>query len=594
MAFLFLLSLQFKIYNECAMKRFYLSPVFFLSLIFAAGLLYRLYALQEIRQESVFQSYIPPHDSFYNIRAAQEFYKPVFPEPVSPFVPGSLYKYFMRLAWYVSGANLNLIRLFQILFSVSMIPVMYAIGIRLGNKATGILCSLFWAFNPDVILYDLQILQYALLFSLTVLTLYGCLYFQEKPSWPRFFSALLLILCLGQLRPFYYFLIFFLFYPLFKRLRNLPGRTLYYCFLICAVFSTLIAFLFYGPREIKTHIGIHMYFGFNKHSNGFYSDLPFIRDNTMGHFQEGVQLGQILSERYPRFAALHNFWLQKTFAYIWDNPSGVLRLICLKFYRLFFYRNWNDTEDINFQRVHWKSQKPAAVVYWLVLTLGFLGFLSQFLSRPARYSPFFLNAFLFLPVASVLGTCMEIRYQVQLIPLLCVFSGCGAQVFYHLFFEERKKFFLYGMAAILLSLLYYHAQTISKQRIQRNKIMFSDYQIRTRLNQDAEPLYFAYLEGKRRLSFAELEHLYLDFYQASNTTDAIGLLKARLKETLPFEEKFWCCFHLGEAYETQEFFQEAVMWYRQADVMRPSEKTKEKIKLNQVQYQRSVSPDSYT
>ncbi|MBN2144782.1 MAG: hypothetical protein JW774_09190 [Candidatus Aureabacteria bacterium] len=576
------------------MKRFFLSSTFFLSLIILAGLFYRLYAYNEIRQDPVFDTYIPPHDSFYYIRAVQEFFQPLFSEPVSPYITHKLYQYFLIVLRFLSGNDLNFVRLFQIFLSLMAIPLIFSIGVRFGaSRATGCLCAFFWALSPDLILYDLQILQLSLLFFLTLVALYGCLLFQEKPAWLRYFFALFCIFCLGQLRPFYYLLVFFSLYPFFRRFRNGKWLNLYYLFTVFAISACLAAFLLYGSKGKKTHMGIHMYFGFNKYTQGFYSNIPFIRDNTMGHMQEGVKLSQILSSRYPRCSRLHDFWLQKTFAFIIDNPFIALRLTLMKFYRLFFFRNWNDTFDIDYQRSHFRSQKPSSFFYWLLLCFGMIGFLSQFLSRPARYSAFFFNVFLFLPVFSVLASCLTIRYQFQLIPVLCVFAGYGAQVSYDLFVKDKRRFVFFGMIFLFVSILFFKEEMRRKDRRFYDGVKFSDYRIRTEMNQEADKAYLPYLEGKRRLSFSELEKIHHQFYYALNTTDAIGILKTRLKEDVSQDERYWCCIHLAESYEAQDFYEEAISWYQEAQKIKHSEEIEEKIRHDRSRYQRSVSPDSY-
>ena len=533
-----------------------------LAVIVVLGLIIRLYAFYEVKSNNIFDDYFPFHDAFYNIRLAEEALNDNYPEKVSDYVPYSLDIFLLRFIFFIFGEKLFIYRLIQIMVAVLAIPFVYFIGKKLVSPFSGIIAAFAWALSPDLILYDIQILKYSLTFSFIVFALYGCMLFSEKKTILTFFVAAGLIFLLGHFRSFYYLLIIFLFKPS-------KFDCKYFVLIITILFTVFLCFLKWAPSNMKTHIGIHMYFGFNRLSNGFYSDIPFVRDNTLGHYQEGVELGQLLSGKYEKFLWINNFWLQKTMAFITEHPASAFKLALLKFYQVLFYRAWSDTEDVLFQQENFKSLKIAVCKYPFVLIFSFIGFFFQaFL--PKKRELWLLNAFLFLPVLSVIGTCTASRYQVQLVPVFCIYAAVGLETIYRAFRERIVFKFIF-----IFICMFFSGGLLIKEvnhSFYRNKFLeknWNHYIGMANLNNEAKNKLVSFLNHKIQLSFEEVSDTFYFFYHAYNTTDAVNLIKLKLKENNSIQDKARYYKLLGLAYAKQEFYEKSIFYFSEAKRISP-------------------------
>jgi len=75
--------------------------------------------------------------------------------------------YYLLLKWWVDWAGLSefSVRYLSVIFGVLLIPIIYVLGRRLGNRAVGLLAALLTALNPFLIWYS----QEARMYSLAVL-----------------------------------------------------------------------------------------------------------------------------------------------------------------------------------------------------------------------------------------------------------------------------------------------------------------------------------------------------------------------------------------------------------------------------------------
>lgn len=521
------------------------------------GLIIRLYAFYEIGSNKIFDNYYPSHDAFYNIRVAQESINDVYPEKVSDYIPYSLDILLLRFVFLLFGENLFVYRLIQIGVAVLAIPFVYFIGRKLVSPFSGIVAAFVWAFSPDLILYDVQILKYSLTFSATIFALYGCIVFSENKTVFNFCMAMGLICLLGHFRSFYFFLIFFIFKPSKLNYKYFLG-------IISILFLVFLCFLKWAPTKMKTHIGVHMYFGFNRLSNGFYSDIPFVRDNTLGHYQEGVKLGQILSEKYDKFLWINNFWLQKTISFIWEHPVSAFKLALLKFYQVLFYRGWSDTPDVLFQQENFKSLKIAVCKYPFILILSLIGFLfCVFLPKKRNF--WFLNVFLLLPLLSVIGTCTASRYQAQLVPIFCLYAAIGVETIYQVFREKIPYKFIFIFILVVLTgrvLIKEYSYSLHQNKFFETK--WNEYILTINFNNTGQNKFVPFLNHKIQLSYEEVMEIFYLFYNVYNTTDAVNLIKIKLKEKNSIQDKSKYYELLGLAYAEQEFYEESIFYFSEA------------------------------
>jgi hypothetical protein len=552
------------------------TALFFIFLIAVFGLCLRLDALRETRRD-LFREYIPPHDSFFNIRAAEESVAPVYPEPVSPFVPETPYKAFLQGMFRLFGTNLFLVRLFQILISTGTCWVLYRIGARLGHPLAGTAAAFFWAFQRQAVLYDLQILKYSLTFSMTLVTLLLWIRFAEKPDLKRLCAAFLSVLVLGKFRAFYYFLVFFLpFHLPFFRKRT-RGRTLLkWSIPLVAVPLAVSLWALHAPPPAKTHPAIHIYQGFHRFARGFYVDLPFVRDNTLGHFQEGVNLALRLSKEYPRFAFLDNFWLQRAAAYIVDNPYPSVRLVLKKTYALFFHHDWQDTVDILVMLREFRFARLAFVRFEHLLPFALAGliFLLAFSRDKTLAGPVLL--FLAFPVLSVAATCLTRRYQAQLVPVLCVLAGFGVCFLADCARKGRWK----RLAAALFCMLplWVHAFCVSGPGDHKLSGRTSYLEYRLEHNRLARGVYLPWIfKATPPVDFADALETWKHFMEAGNTVDALGLLALAGGLARSAEEKSRLFEAYGDTYSAMAFFDRARGAYRKASRHHPSPALDRKI-----------------
>lgn len=352
---------------------------------------------------------------------------------------------------------------------------------------------------------------------------------------------------------------------------------------------SILIWVFSAPQSSKTHIGIHMYKGFNIDSNGFYNFTPYLRDNTLGHFQEGIDIGSKLAQKFPHFKSINNFWLQKAFYFIYSNPLQTIKLIFLKFYNSFFFIDWNDTVEIQHLKSYSFLHKYCFLSFSFLVPFAFIGIYYTF-KHHRKNSYRILLIFLSIPLISILITCLTNRYQAQLIPVLSIYSGLGCSFIYDSLKRNNIKNIIFLMIVIIILLAIPYLS--SKQSYQpEERLKFLKYKLNN--NSEANIFYIPFIKNERNLSFIELKQTYENFIKAENTIDAIGLIKKYSSTFATENEKVWLLEALGNAYFEEKFYENSIICYKKILDIKYCDEIYKKLKNAQYLNFLKYSIDSY-
>jgi len=566
-------------------KQFYTILMFFLIAITLKSA-----ALYETSKLDYCNLYIQPHDSFFNIRSAQEFINPDINVTINDFVPDTAYKPLLKTVFFFFGVNLTIIRALQIFISSLMVLLLFLIGKSMQIKYLGIILMFLWVFATEITLFDLQILKYSLNFSCTLITIYMIYRYNKNHSLLNLTLCLISILILSSFRPIYYFLLIYL---LKLSLNNIKGRYLKkYLNLTLLIFLPLsiIGWINFASDKSKTHVGIHMYKGFNVLSTGFYENTPYVRDNSFGHMKEALVLGKKLSSKFNRYQFIGNFWLQKSIAFICDNPFAALRLIFIKSTNLLFYQNFDDTIDIlNLKNKNF-SLKITFIKFNYLIPLALIGFFSFLISKKKYFMFHIVNVFFLLQFASVLATCLTTRYQAQLLPVIIIYSGIG--LCYIL--DNINKKHLYLLLPVFI-VFYFLSYKINFKKINLkipgrtayHKIRLEDYK-------EAKTLFEPWSKHKQAITFNDLKIIQKKFLNALATIDSERSIKMWLdKKNVSLKEKTWCLEALGDTCLLAKQYREALTNYEKATQIEETEQLLKKIKTAKNYIFLSSNPTSY-
>lgn len=479
--------------------------ILLISLIVILGFGVRMQYLKAIAHNPLVQQFLPPNDSFYWVRAAKEFNGMKVEEPVLNWFPDHPYTRVLAKV-LKSGGDLNTVRMLQIIVSMSALMVIFLIGNLTGFPLGGILGALIWALHRDIIFYDLQILKYSLTHSCIIISLYLMIRACKYGNYFSYALALGFICILAWFRVHYIMLLI----P-WAMLSLKRGRLISGCLLV------LIVLLFLNHSRAKTHFGIHMYHGFVNNALGFYGDIPNIRDNVAGHFNEAVKVGEDLAGPYGRFKWVKNFWLQRVLVHITERPLNSLRSVMFKFRWLLFFDHWNLSSDLILQNSDHSFWHGVRLPLFILFGLS-----AYFLMAGLPYSGV-LIFFVAIPFVMVLLTCVTKAYQTECVPVLIVIMAVGAQN--HFEKNYRNRFLNFGLTGFIMACLvvYYHTDTVKPDYEESMKI----FQIRFETEVKADILFEDIKQHE--FDFEKVQKAYWYYRQVGNTLDAINLLRYVLK-----------------------------------------------------------------
>ena len=170
--------------------------------------------------------------------------------------------------------------------------------------------------------------------------------------------------------------------------------------------------------------GIHLRVGFQEHASGYYTKVPGIPNNPIGHTYYGRIVAEGETGQRLTFSEANSFHSRKAYQFIRENPGNSLKLIARKLFLALNNFEIKGNDYLEQLREDSSLLRWSPINFGLIFLLASLGALSLINSRQ------YVTAILLLGItASVLttvaATFVTWRYRIHMIVPLSILAGIG-------------------------------------------------------------------------------------------------------------------------------------------------------------------------
>lgn len=347
------------------------------------------------------------------------------------FYQAPLYPYFLGVVQALAGHDLWLIRILQILLGSLACATVFLIGQKLFSRPAGIAAGLLLASYAPAIFFDALIEKSVLDLILIVALLYALLVLREthRSKWVAAGAALGLLglsrenaLILAPVVVLWIVLA----HP--EQRLSLRGRWL-------GLFAggLLLVLVPVGLRNLAvggeftlttSQFGPNFFIGNNPSADGTYGSVRKVIGEVQLEGPDAKRLAERAAGHELTPGAISNYWLKQALGYIASEPAAWLKLMGLKWLRVWNAREIEDSDDFYiYQKFSSLLAFLAGVNHFGVLApLAALGVLVTW--RRWR-ELWLLYAMIFALALSVAIFYVFGRYRFPLVPLLALLAGAG-------------------------------------------------------------------------------------------------------------------------------------------------------------------------
>lgn len=363
-----------------------------------------------------------------------------------------LYAYSIGLIYSIFGHNIFLVVLIQAFIgSLSSLLVFY-IGKRLFNPATGIIAALLWSLHPVIIFYEGVLMKEGLSVFLTLLAIYTIILARDMRSnryWllGGVFTGLS-VLTRGNIL----FVIPFIFLWMIAECRkDFFKNAAVFLLGLVVVFIPIAGRnkLVLGEFALSTsRSGINFYWGNNETARGSNFPAPrFIRTTAVYELGDFKREAERVSGKEMSNSDISRFWLKKGLDFISAHPY---QYIWLQYQKLRLLFNKDEISD-NYQYAYYKrfsrivSNSPANFLF--IASLGLLGMV---LSIRNWKGLSLLYIFIISYSLSIVIFFVISRYRLPMTPVLTIFAASALYWFWIKISERRYLLLLPSIALLSL------------------------------------------------------------------------------------------------------------------------------------------------
>lgn len=369
-----------------------------------------------------------------------------------------VYPYFLSLAYLYAGGEILGLAVIQILIGSINCGLIYILAKRFFNQQVGFLAGLISCVYFMFIFYDRMLLPTALVIFLGLVLTLSLLAASKHPSWKRWVGCgfLLGIATLSKASFGLVAILSFLWFLLSLRSVKLKQRFLYYlCFVLPFVVlisaTTLRNYLIAkDPVLITAHSGINFYIGNNPQANGLFKLPLHMRPTQAGLVEDAKIIAQSIEGRALKGSEVSNFWVERAFRFIRQDPGSYLRLLGKKL--LLFWNNQEYVDDIEY----YIFRDEAALSYWPLVHFAYLmplAFLGLFLAWPMRKQASLIYVFVFSLMLGTILFFINARYRVIVVPYLIILAAFTLWRMYQMYHQKQYKFL--AICLVFLCSLYF-------------------------------------------------------------------------------------------------------------------------------------------
>lgn len=231
--------------------------------------------------------------------------------------------------------------------------------------------------------------------------------------------------------------------------------------------------------------GYNFYLGNNKNASGWSAVTSGIDMSWKGGYDQSIaQAEQVMGHQLSK-SEISNYWYDKTFTEIKENPSNYFSLFVKKIALLANGYEIPNNHDIYITKDFGIILKPLLFYnnflkfpYGILLPFALIGFIFSF-QQWRKYLLCYI--FVFSYSLSLLLFFVCARFRQPLIPLLIIFAVFGISKLYQVFFEHRIKHILFYTIFVIgfLGLSNYNILKIKAHVVKaENHLMFGNAYLR--------------------------------------------------------------------------------------------------------------------
>ncbi len=408
-------------------------------IIFAVGLAARFWVFGELAANTISFSE-PAVDSRWHLLWARQIAAgDLLGSGV--FFRAPLYPYFLAGIISVLGDSLWAIRVIHVLLGSLSCVLVYFLGKRLFSAPVGAVAGLLWAVWPTAIYYESEFLILVFIVPLNLWALYllaGAI--QRKRLTPRILVFIGLILGISAIaRPnillFAAVLIVWLFWRFRRSARTIvPSWILAISLLVgvtlpVSVVAVRNAVVGGDFVPIAYQGGINLYLGNNYQADGLTMVMPQLRYHQWGDWSTFVRTTDSLAihdtGEFLKPSEISNYWMNRAFASMLDNPGHTLGLLGKKL--IYFWHGWENGDQWDI----YTYAKNATLLrlgthhslLWFPLGLfSAVGLWGMWAARRDGPAVEAMLVFVFTYMLSVVGFLVTARHRLPVVPLILIFA----------------------------------------------------------------------------------------------------------------------------------------------------------------------------
>lgn len=348
------------------------------------------------------------------------------------FYQAPLYPYFLGILQFVLGHDLWAVRLVQISVGAFSCVLVYWAGRSYFSRAAGIAAALILTLYAPGIFFEALIQKAVLDLFLISLLLLTVSRLDLKPERKFLAVAGMIVGLLALSRE--NALIWAVVVPAWIWLRfSAHSAESRLGWIAVFLLSVMLVLLPVGLRNLRvggefalttSQLGPNLFIGNNEQANGTYMALRAGHGDPRFERRDATELAEQASGRALSPGEVSDYWVRRSWNYIRTEPLDWLRLMVRKWFMLWNFREFEDTDDFYlYQR--WSGVLAALgyINHFGILTP--LAALGMILTWTQWRRLVLLYALLGSLALSIVVFYILGRYRVSLVPLLVLFAGAG-------------------------------------------------------------------------------------------------------------------------------------------------------------------------
>lgn len=351
-----------------------------------------------------------------------------------PFFRAPFYSYFIAALYYIGGKSDWIFRIVQIILGSLSCGLLYLIGRIVFSHRIALIAGLFMALCGSLIFYDVMLLATSLVIFLNLLALFFLIrYFNSKNISDLIFAGLAIGLSAITRPNILFFALVLFIWAVIALLRKkdfIPVKSL--IVLALGIIIPILPVTIHNYNKsgefilIGAYGGINLYIGNYQQADGVSPIIPGVRKDWWGGYEDTRRMAETASGKKLSASEVSDFWVDKTFTEIKDDPAHFAGLIFKKIVLLASGVELSNNFDYYFFTRQSTLMKiliwPKFIFFpWgLIFPLGLLGMLAV---RKYQNGSTTLLIFIGMYALSIIMFLVSARYRLPLLPVLILFAA---------------------------------------------------------------------------------------------------------------------------------------------------------------------------